>query len=266
MKLRLMGLSVSAAAAAVAIGACNTQAPEARCTVARAVSDGSTGSFAATYTLKAGQDSTLACAKLKPEQVGMQKFFNQDQDARDSIAVRSRRMGGLLAALKLRADPAPTYEPSSVGGLTTEFPGADNFCDVPELTPSRLEAPALPAGLPDGGTQPDGGPPAQAAQSITYEWSNLRVYNTPEIPGTQFLAELRYTENGCTADYSVKGIWPVVSCATAGKPDQGKCDPFPDPSVGRLRGSGINPIFPVTCDPVALICVLTGEVPSDQNP
>jgi hypothetical protein len=266
MKLKLMGLSMGAAAVAVAIGACNTQAPEARCTVARAVSEGSTGSFAATYTLKQGQDPSLACANLRPEQVGLQKFYSQDESAPDTIGVRSRRMGNLPTQLRLRADPAPLYEPSSVGELATEFPGADNFCDVPQLTPARLQAPALPAGLPDGGTQPDGGPPAQAAQNITYEWSNLRVYYTPEIPGTQFVAELRYTENGCTAEYNVKGIWPVVSCATGGRPDEGKCDPFPDPSVGRLRGSGINPIFPVKCDPVALICVLTGEVPSDQNP
>jgi hypothetical protein len=264
MKLKLMALSVAAGAAA--IGACNTQAPEARCTVARAVSDGSTGSFAATYTLKDGEDATKACSKLKSEQVGMQKFFSQDESAPDTIGVRSRRMGGLLTALKVRTDPAPVYEPSAVGELTTEFPGADNFCDVPTLTPARLEAPALPAGLPDGGTLPDGGPPAQAAQSISYAWSNLRVVNTPAIPGTQFIADLSYTENGCTAEYKVKGIWPVVSCATAGKPDESKCDPFPDPSVGRLRGSGINPIFPVKCDPDALICVLTGEVPSDENP
>jgi len=259
MKLRLMALSVSVTAAAVTLGACNTQAPEARCTVARAVSDGSIGSFAATYTLKEGEDATQACAQLKPEQVGMQKFFSEDENARDTIAVRSRRMGQLPTQLKLRADPAPVHEPSSVGEIVTEFPGADNFCDVPTLTPARLEAPALPAG-------PTGGPPAQAAQSITYEWSNLRVYNTPEIPGTQFVAELRYTENGCTADYSVKGIWPVVSCATAGKPDETRCDPYPDPKAGRLRGSGINPLFPVKCDPVALICVLTGEVPSDRKP
>jgi hypothetical protein len=266
MKLKLMALSASVAAGAVAIGACNTQSPEARCTVARAVSDGSIGSFAATYTLKDGQDATKTCAKLAPEQVGLQKFYSEDENARDTFGVRSRRMGGLPAALKLRTDPAPVYEPSSVGELTTEFPGADNFCDVPTLTPARLEAPALAAGFPDGGTLPDGGPPPQAAQTITYEWSNLRVYNTPEIPGTQFIAELRYTENGCSAEYNVKGIWPVVSCATANKPDESKCDPYPDPSVNRLRGSGINPLFPVKCDPVALICVLTGEVPSDQNP
>lgn len=264
MKLKLMALSVSVSAAAVTIGACNTQAPEARCTVARAVSDGSIGSFAATYTLKEGQDDTRACAKLRPEQVGLQKFYSEDPSARDTFGVRSRRMGQLPASL--RKDPAPLYEPSSVGELVTEFPGADNFCDVPTLTPARLEAPALPAGLPDGGTQPDGGPPPQTALSVTYEWSNLRVYNTPEIPGTQFVAELRYTENGCTAEYNVKGIWPVVSCNTGNKPDETKCDPEPDPAVGRLRGSGINPLFPVKCDPVALICVLTGEVPSDQKP
>ncbi|HZI08673.1 MAG TPA: hypothetical protein VEZ71_31945, partial [Archangium sp.] len=62
----------------------------------------------------------------------------------------------------------------------------------------------------------------------------------------------------------VKGIWPVVACGTSGKPDEAKCDPRADPAAGRIRGSGINPIFPVKCDPVALFCVLTGEVPSDK--
>ncbi|HEX8704306.1 MAG TPA: hypothetical protein VF815_36075 [Myxococcaceae bacterium] len=260
MKLKLMGMSMSVAVGVAAIGACNTQGPEARCTVAL-------GAFATTYTLKDGQDPNAACAKLTPERVGMQKFFAGEEGGPDSIGMRSGRMGQLPGQLGLRADPAPLYEPTAVGEMATEFPGADNFCDVPELTPARLQAPALAAGFPDGGTLPDGGiPPAQAAQDITYEWSNLRVYNTPQIPGTQLMADLRYTSNGCTAEYKVKGIWPTVSCNTGGKPDETKCDPLPDPSVNRLRGSGINRLFPVKCDPVALICVLTGEVPSDENP
>ena len=122
---------------------------------------------------------------------------------------------------------------------------------MPELAPALLEVPAT-SSLP--------------AQSFSYEWSNLRVYNTPEIPGTQFIADLRYTETGCIADYTVKGIWPVVSCATGGKPDETKCDPYRTSTSAGLRGSGINPLFPVKCDPVALICVLTGEVPSDKKP
>ncbi len=89
---------------------------------------------------------------------------------------------------------------------------------------------------------------SKAPLSLAYEWSNLRIYNTPEIPGTQFTADLRYTENGCTAEYTVKGIWPVVSCARRspdGKkqkvPDETKCDPRPDPAAGRLAARASTP-------------------------
>lgn len=267
MKLRLMGLSVGVAAASVAVVACNVDEPEPQCVVARASIDGSTGSFAATYTLKPGQNPDQQCARLKPERVGLQKFFSEDPGAPDTVAVRSARLGKLGRDFaSTRPDPDPTHATYSVGPFASEAPGPDNFCDVPALTPARLDVPASAAGLPDGGVLPDGGPPAQAAQSFTYEWSNLRIYNTPGTPGTQFTAELRYTENGCTAEYTTKGIWPVVTCGLSdGGVNEAACDPYADFDAGRLRGSGINPLFPVKCDPDALICVLTGEVPSEQQ-
>jgi hypothetical protein len=250
MKRELM--SVGTVALATLLGACNTEDPEVQCAVARAVSDGSTGSFATTYTLKTEvPQPDRPCTQLKPEPVGLQKYFNQDPSAPDTVAIRTDRMGRLRTQYASRLEASSDGTPSSVGPLATEGPGPDNFCDVPELAPSRLDVAATE-------TQP--------ALSFGYAWSNLRIYNTPEIPGTQFVADLSYTENGCTAEYSVKGIWPVVNCATGGKPDEAKCDPYPDFEAGRLRGSGINPIFPVKCDPVALICVLTGEVPSDKKP
>jgi hypothetical protein len=185
--------------------------------------------------------------------VGLQKYFSQEPSAPDTVAIRTDRMGRLAVQYASRVDPASADEPYAVGKLAAEAPGPDNFCDVPELAPARLDVPASSTA---------------AAQNFVYEWSNLRIYNTPEIPGTQFVADLRYTENGCTAEYSVKGIWPVVGCGsgTPRKPNDTLCDPYPDFNAGRLRGSGINPIFPVKCDPVALICVLTGEVPSDRKP
>jgi hypothetical protein len=239
-------------ALAAVLGACNTQDPDRQCAVARAVSDGSLGSFAATYTLRDGDPHPdRPCTQLKSESVGLQKYFSQDPAAPDTVAIRTNRMGLLRNQYKPRIDAATAGDPYAAGALATESPGPDNFCDVPELSPARLEVPATSTLL---------------AQSFAYEWSHLRIYNTPEIPGTQFIADLSYTENGCTAEYIVRGIWPVVSCATAGKPDATKCDPYPDFSVGRTRGSGINPLFPVKCDPVALVCVLTGEVPSDRKP
>ena len=251
MNSRLMGWSLSATAALV-LGACSAEVDE-QCVVARAVFEGSTGSFATTYTLKEGQTADRPCAQLQPEPVGLQKFYGKEPSDPDTVAIRTARMGKLLAEFKVTPDPASPNKPFSMGALTTEFPGADNFCEVPALAPARLEV---------------------SGQSFTYDWSNLRIYNTPEIPGTQFVADLGYTENGCTARYSVKGIWPVVRC---GKTVNGQtvadntlCDPKPDFAAGRTRGSGINPIFPVTCaptaDPKTFICVLTGEVPSDRNP
>ncbi|ATB36634.1 lipoprotein mlpA precursor [Cystobacter fuscus] len=225
------------------LGACGAQRQDPQCVVARAVSDGSTGSFAATYSLKPGQDPASACAQLKSEPVGLQKYLGEE-GALDSVGLRTARVGKLVDEAKL--DPAAANQPNSVGVLTTEAPGPDNFCEVPVLNPTRLVT------LDSS---------SEGAKALTYEWSGLRIYNTPSIPGTQFIADLRYTENGCIAEYTVRGIWPVVSCATNKQPDESKCDPYPDPPT-RLRGSGINPSFPVKCDPLALICVLTGEVPS----
>jgi hypothetical protein len=245
MNMRLIGLGTGVVLAST-LGACGAAQQDPQCVVAKAVSDGSTGSFAATYTLADGQDASLACAHLKPEPVGLEKYFSKDANGPETVVIRSSRVGKLLVDSKVEKDPDAPNAANSLGVLTTEAPGPDNFCVVPTLSPSRLVARSV-----------SGGP----GFDLTYEWSNLRIYNTPDIPGTQFVADLRYTENGCTAEYKVKGIWPVVKCGTSGKPDEGKCDPYADPPT-RLRGSGINPSFPVKCDPDALICVLTGEVPS----
>jgi hypothetical protein len=257
MNLRLIALGASAVGFITGLSACGPDQQDPQCVVARAVSDGSTGSFAASYILKEGQDASRACAQLKPEPLGLQKYFSQDPSANDSVGVRSARMGSLLNSNASRLSTEGPNDANSVGQLTTSAPGADNFCQVPVLSPARLKAEATSTG-----TQP------QPALSVAYEWSNLRIYNTPEIPGTQFVADLKYTENDCTAEYQVKGIWPVVKCQNSKTKlaDDTLCDPKPDFSVGRLRGSGINPLFPVKCDPDVKICVLTGEVPSDKQP
>jgi hypothetical protein len=240
MNLRLIGLGTGAALFASSLAGCGALQQDPQCVVAK-------GSFATVYTPK----NTTTCTPLKPEAVGLEKYFTEDPSAKDTVAIRVKRVGDMMINASkspptVVLDPDAPNTPNSVGELT-DVPGPDNFCEVPTLGATQLvsRTPVL---------------------SLSYAWSNLRIYNTPEIPGTQFTADLTYTENGCSAEYTVKGIWPLVNCATAGKPDDVKCDPRPDPAAGRHRGSGINPIFPVKCDPVALFCVLTGEVPSDQQP
>jgi hypothetical protein len=248
MNLRLIGSTAGAVLLASTLGACDAQQQDPQCMVGK-------GGFATVYTLEAGQDASSACAQLKPEPVGLEKYFSKEAGGPASVALRPKSVGDLVAlttasAPKTELDKDAPFAPNSVGELTTDVPGADNFCEVPKLNTTQVVTRAIAA----GGT----------GRNVSYEWSNLRIYNTPQIPGTQFVADLTYGNNGCTAKYKVKGIWPVVSCDTGGKPDDSKCEPNPDPKVGRTRGSGINPIFPVKCDPDVRICVLTGEVPSDK--
>jgi hypothetical protein len=246
MNLRLIGLGTGAVVFASTLAGCGTLQQDPQCVVAK-------GSFATVYTPK----GTSSCTPLKPAAVALEKYFSADPVTNDSVdttvALRVRRVGQMVldaakASPTVVLDPDAPNQTNSVGALT-DVPGPDNFCEAPKLEATQLvsRTPAL---------------------SLAYAWSNLRIYNTPEIPGTQFVADLRYTENGCTAEYQVKGIWPVVRCGsgTPAKPNDSLCDPLPNYEEGRLRGSGINPLFPVKCDPVALICVLTGEVPSDRKP
>ncbi|WP_309895061.1 hypothetical protein [Archangium sp.] len=263
MNLNMIGKYAGAVLLASTLGACGALQQDPQCVVAK-------GSFATVFTPKPGQDTTLACAQLTPQRVGLEKYFSEDPSVPDTVAVRARVVGELLTNTKYRVDGDGPNQPNSVGKLTTDAPGPDNFCEVPALGATDVAMRLIADGTP---------------QRLTYVWSNLRVYNTPEIPGTQFTADLSYTENGCTAEYSVKGIWPVVTCekdqvvlgpdgqpvlGTDGKPktvkvpDETKCDPRADPAAGRIRGSGINPIFPVTCHPTVRMCVLVGEVPSDK--
>ncbi len=117
--------------------------------------------------------------------------------------------------------------------------------------------------------------PAVPATSIKYEWSNVRFYVTPAAPGTQLVGDLTYTKDGCVATYHVTAVYPSVSCQQlnadgdpvfdmAGNPVLAPdlCLPEADPAAGRPTGSGINPDFPVECEPKTALCVLTKEVPA----
>jgi hypothetical protein len=86
------------------------------------------------------------------------------------------------------------------------------------------------------------------AVDITYTWSNIRMSATPQAPGTQMIADLEYTEDGCTSKYEVWAMWPAVGCESEeheGEPDNSLC----------ANDGSINPDFATTCDPDSLLCV-----------
>lgn len=195
--------------------ACEVRQQPPDCTVAR-------GSFAAKYTLKEGP-ATGACREKKGELVGAYKYNPTVSTAdgpkpnndKATIALQAKTLG-LLAS-------DPDHSLYSLGDFPTT-PDASGICTAATL--SKAEQ-------------------ATAGGTIAYEWSNVRVLNLPEALGSQFGAELKYTEGGCTATYTVDALWPAVEC-----------------SADADCSSGINPLFPVKCDVDIGYCVLRDPVPA----
>jgi hypothetical protein len=180
--------------------------------------------WAATYKPQ-GQSS---CPLKAGEQLGVQKFSTPTGEERLSLKPAT------LAALDARDSGRLSY---SLGALPRSS-DSDGFCNVTEMSVAEKHVPADP----------------EPAKDIVYRWSNVRVLARPEAPGSQLVADLEYTEDGCTARYEVWAMWPGdVGCADeAGKPDDTLC----------AKAGSINPDFAVTCDPTQLRCVPAKRPPS----
>jgi len=182
--------------------------------------------WSAVYTLK---EPTL-CPVIAGELLGIQKFSSRTGDERLSINPQS------LVDLNER-DTSPSY---SLGALARQA-DAEGFCPATDLAVAEKHAPADPEAN-------------EPATDLVYRWSNVRVLAIARAPGTQMVAELERTENGCTAKYEVWAMWPGdIECEDAsGQPDNGLC-------TSELT---INPDFDVTCHPTLLHCVPTKRPPS----
>lgn len=242
---RLIGLSLLLAVAS----AC--EQPPADCTTGH-------GAFAAKYTLKEGsKQGTGACDALKGEKIGLEKYNPSQADdpkrqdlTKALLRIRPHALGD-LANQAAEADVSiEGQELTSLGDFVSTTPDENNVCTVPVMTPAGIQIPA-------------GSPIPEA--DIEYTWNNVRIYVSPAYPGTQMTATLTYREGGCTAQYSVLGLWPAVGCEATddmgnglGTPDDTLCDPIANPAEGRDIGSGINPDFRanLACDPDLLLCVL----------
>ena len=273
--------------AALVLAACEQPAPE--CNVAH-------GPFWAKYTLVSGEGD---CAMLTGEELDVQSYYAQ-RSARDprpdytkvSMAIAPSSINAALANAAGLAEPDAADTPYALGRFAGNKAGDDGFCRVSELAVARLRLPEVPEHALDECITA----PAAPAYDVSYTFSNVRVYYTPAAIGTQFAADLTYTQGDCTARYEVSAVYPMVSCAAlggdAGVPDaaaptgptgmdeedasaaegDGSADascppaePAPGPTVADdalCEGAGINPDFALTCDPVAQMCVLKKEPPS----
>ena len=226
------------------------------------------GAFVAVYKNPTGPAS---CADLKGEKLGFSTYNatgpKEGKPNLDiaSIAIQSESLGTLIdtAHSAGAVDKDPTHKPYGLGFFATATPEGD-FCTVPSLTIATQSIPEIKA-------DPDNEIEAAPATTVSYAWSNVKLYVTPSALGTQFTANLKLTTDGVECGYDVLGMYPYVDCSTKdpanpkksiaddldGKPKA--CAPEADEDAGRPTGSGINPDFPTRCDPDLLVCVLTKD-------
>ncbi len=248
------------------------QQPDVNCTSAH-------GTFAARFDVKKA-DAAKPCGQLKGDILGMQTYFapggvnNTPKFDEPSVAIRAQYLYAYVydtlyhprSVFDTRKIDMEVGDPDALGDFADGYPDAEGFCAAPKLSRVTLNLPEVPEieEIPPVEDDPqtpedesDPGTPGQAGQAkadLTYVWNNVKFLVTPDAQGTQFSADLTFTENDCTANYHVVGVYPAVGCLDEmGKPDQSVCDD---------ETNGINPSFPLTCSPEFGYCVLKGELPA----
>jgi hypothetical protein len=225
----------------------------------------------------------------------------QPDFSKGTIAIQSDTLGNLQHSWEPDyVDPDPNLKPYSIGEFADHQPDDNDFCKIPSFSAqTEQKFGMIPGVAPDPMDPMDPGVECVPGVDVKYEWSNMQIYVTAGSQGTQFTADLKYTQvdhpldipdpmmpdvcnalpdQTCSVTYKVRGFWPQVFCgievpdptdpmmeATMFIPDDEHCcpDPSPEQEKGRPVGSGINPDFPTKCDPVLLTCVL--DAPDDAK-
>jgi len=209
----------AASALLISLCGCDLRQPPIGCPVQRYT-------WAARFVLKEGQSATPPCGTKAGERLGMQKY-NVPETSENTLVIKPFKLAALDAV-------DPSEPPYSLGALA-DAAGPDGFCTAPELSVARKVVPGT-------------------GMEIGYAWSQVRILATPDAPGSQMLADLSYTEGGCTAEYEVWAQWPAVSC--------GDGDGNPSDAICSEPGHALNPEFDSICDPTQLRCVPAKRPPS----
>jgi len=180
-----------------------------------------------------------------------------DRAAPSDVAWQTESLGG-LASYKADLgvpDPDENNKTYAFGSFAQAEPNESNYCPVNVSAPAVQNYPAFPG---DMTADPPMDP--EPALNVRYEWSNFQLYVTAGAPGTQFSGDLTYTEDTCTLEYSVVGLWPGVFCADEDEngnlvPNDLYCAPTANPEAGLPVGSGINPDITTVCDPELFYCI-----------
>lgn len=270
MRIAKQLLIVAAALGATGLISCSIPKPE--CTVGQSgylggLSGNDYLAFAVRYIPK---DAGSTCPVMTGEMVGMQSYHpakEGDEQNRDfsktTIAIRTQSSGELFWMMEDLVDPelARVEKPNAEGPFVAAEPDSTDFCQVNEITESRVNFPGSLVPLADPGcTMDEECPDATGVASSTcqlidaanevracsvvyeptdliYHWSNVQVYVTAGSLGTQFKADVEIIINGCAAQYTAVGMWPAVDCTDyylgTFEPKDILCDPDPDPTGER---------------------------------
>lgn len=217
--------------------------PEVYCTAVHL------STYAVEYTLLEGQGP---CAQLEGEVFGSNTYSRVEDGApaygEAEVVLKPELVTDLASEAYERIGFVPENELFNRGRFTSDYSGDDGFCTVDQFTDIELDFPELPE-VPDNETTPDpDGLPAVEATSVRYVWNALRIHSDANTQGKQLTGELEFTQDGCTATYSVRGVSPAVPCST-----DDDCIP---------GGNGLTPGFALECNPGFGYCVLTGEPPA----
>lgn len=231
------------------------QQPDLNCTSAH-------GGFAVKYTVKKS-DADKPCGGLKGELVGAQTYFAEGgvngtpKFSEPSLALRATYLYSYIYDLGLDAE----LDPIAIAPFDGPLPDDAGFCSVDKLSKVDMQLPEVPeiVAVEDDPATPDvdetvEGQAPQAATRLVYEWKNISFLVTADAQGTQFSADLVFTQDGCKAEYRATGLYPAIGCIN----DDGE----PDDDLCTDDANGINPSFDVECEPNIGMCVLKGEPPA----
>jgi hypothetical protein len=235
MKTITLGLMFGVVAAVSSFIACSQA--KVQCVVGHA---GSGQAYAAKYILKT--TPAPACA-VPGDAIGFETYHpagggddgkQPDFSKPALVAIQADSMG-LVYSGRTGVDADATHKLYSLGAFSTVEPGTDGFCAV-NIDHAKGDAeqhfPHV-AAVPPMGTGGDATPgsPEEPETDIKYVWDNVKVYVTADAQGTQFKADLKYTEIDtdpmtnaaatCEATYSVIGVWPQVTCGNTVMVDDG---------------------------------------------
>jgi len=222
----------------------------------------SRGDYVVRYTYVSGPES---CKKLTGEKVGLQTYNPVGENGKPNldvatIAMQADTLGTLFDNAESGgvSDPDPSDKEYALGAFSTATP-VNDVCTAPTLSVAQQQLGAV--------AEDDAGTSAQDATLINYTWKNVQFLVTSQYLGSQFIADVDIGRDKDDCFYKAQGLYPYVDCTKVDvdgavvpdadgnpQPDETACLPEATPPV-HSSGSGINPDFPVHCDPVLLACV-----------